>query len=179
VLIVHLLSESVAPEYVSEGAQVLPRRKTYGRPDTKAFEMDRDQQAHASVERVLLLVAGSISVGVHAALAPEHLHEWPPLGAAFVVAAVTGAAAVTAFAVRPSGVWPSRALALLLAGLAASYVATRLVALPPLDPAREEVDLIGVFTTAVETAGLILALRLGRQRPMPSRLRLVSQGGTP
>jgi hypothetical protein len=142
--------------------------------------MDRDQQqAHAGVERVLLLVAGSVSVGVHAALAPEHLHEWPPLGAAFVAAAAAVAAAVAAFAVRPSGLWPSRALAFLLAGLVASYAATRLVALPPLDPAREQLDPIGVFTTAVEAAGLIFALRLGRRRPTPSRLRLVSQGATP
>jgi membrane associated rhomboid family serine protease len=167
-------------EYVSEGAHLLPRRKTAAAADTKPFGMDRDQQpANAGVERVLLLVAGSVSVGIHAALAPEHLHEWLPLGAAFVLAAVAGAAAVTAFIVRPASRRPSRALGLLLAALVASYAATRLVALPPLDPEREQPDSIGVFTTAAEAAGLIFALRLGWRRPMTGRLRLISQGGTP
>ena len=35
----------------------------------------------------MLVAAAGVSVGVHAALAPEHLREWPPLGAAFVAAA--------------------------------------------------------------------------------------------
>src|SRR5437016_1825923 len=51
------------------------------------------------MNRTLLLLAGAVSAGVHAGLAPEHLHEWPPLRAAFVAAAaaVLSAAVVLLF----------------------------------------------------------------------------------
>ncbi len=126
-----------------------------------------------------LLVAGSISAGVQAGLAPEHLREWPPLGAAFIAAALVAFTAVTALAVHPAGVWASRGLGLILAGLIVAYASTRLVALPPLDPTREPLDTIGVYTNAVEAAGLILAFRLSRRVQPHRRLPLaVSPGGT-
>ena len=40
----------------------------------------------------LLALAVTFSAGIHAALVPEHLKEMPPLGYAFIAAAVTGAA---------------------------------------------------------------------------------------
>jgi hypothetical protein len=110
--------------------------------------------------RILLVAAGSVAVGVHAGLAPDHLHEWAPLGASFVAAAAVSTLAVTAVALRPADVWPTRALLVVLAGLASAYVLTRLVALPPLDPDREELDLTGVVTVAVELAGVLAGLRL-------------------
>ena len=116
----------------------------------------------------LLLFAASVSVGVHAGLAPEHLREWAPLGAAFIVAAVAVSAALVAFVARPGAAWPSGALALQLGGLVAAYCLTRVAALPPLDPEREPLDAIGVFTAGVETAGIRFLLRL----------RLIPQGGT-
>ena len=119
-------------------------------------------------ERNLLLLAAAVSVGIHAGLAPEHLHEWPPLGAAFVAAAVAESAAVVALAARPDSAWPARGLALLLASLVVAYYLTRLAALPPLDPEREPLDAVGIVTTAIETAGLLFVLRL----------RLIPQGGT-
>lgn len=107
-----------------------------------------------------LVVAGAVSAGVHAGLAPEHLHEWPPLGASFVAAAVAAALVVTALALRPDDPRPAAVLGLLLAGLVVAYVSTRLAALPPLDPEREQPDALGVATTAVEAAGVLLALAL-------------------
>jgi hypothetical protein len=130
--------------------------------------MDGERRSNA-VGLGLLLLTASVSAGVHAALAPEHLHEWPPLGAAFVAAAVAVSAAVVAFVARPADAWPSRALALLLASLVAGYYLTRLAALPPLDPEREPLDALGVFTTVLEAAGLFSVLLL----------RLVPRGGTP
>ena len=108
----------------------------------------------------LLLLAGAVSAGVHAGLAPEHLHEWPPLGASFIVAAAAAALAVAALVLRPASPWPPRALGALLGGLVVAYALTRLAALPPLDPDRESLDLLGVCTVAVEALGVAAALRL-------------------
>jgi hypothetical protein len=112
------------------------------------------------LEGVGLLVTGAVAAGVHAGLAPAHLCEWPPLGASFVVAAVAVSAALAVFALGRA----PRALAVLLGGLIVAYVATRLAALPPLDPEREPLDRLGVVTTAVEGVGLLLALDLSRPR---------------
>jgi hypothetical protein len=108
----------------------------------------------------LLVLAGAVSAGVHAGLAPEHLHEWPPLGASFIVAAAAAALAVAALVLRPASPWPPRALGALLGGLVVAYALTRLAALPPLDPDRESLDLLGVCTVAVEALGVAAALRL-------------------
>jgi hypothetical protein len=111
---------------------------------------------------ILLVLAGAVSAGVHAGLAPEHLHEWPPLGAAFVAAAAAAALAVVALVLRPASLWPARFLGALLGGLVVAYALTRIAALPPLDPEREPLDVVGVCTVAVEALGLAAAVRLGR-----------------
>jgi drug/metabolite transporter (DMT)-like permease len=108
----------------------------------------------------LLVLAGAVSAGVHAGLAPEHLQEWPPLGAAFVAAAAAAALAVVALVLRPASPWPPRTLGAILGGLVVAYALTRLAALPPLDPDRESLDLVGVCTTAVEALGVAAAVRL-------------------
>jgi hypothetical protein len=125
-----------------------------------------------------LLVVGAVSAGVHAALAPEHLHEWPPLGGAFVAAAAALASAVGALALRPLSPWPPRLLGALFAGLVAAYTLTRLVALPPLDPAREPLDALGACTTALEAAGLAFAIRLGWPRERGRLSAALTTGGT-
>jgi hypothetical protein len=117
-----------------------------------------------SLELTVVLLAGSVAAGVHAGLAPEHLHECPPLGAAFAAAAAAAGAAVAAVAVRPAAVLPLRALGVLLAALVAGYASTRLAALPPLDPEREPLDRLGVVTTSLEALGLLLVLHLSTQR---------------
>lgn len=116
------------------------------------------------LELTAVLLAGSVAAGVHAGLAPEHLREWPPLGAAFVIAAVAAGAAAAALAVRPAEALPLRALGVLLAALVAGYVCTRLAALPPLDPERESLDSLGVVTACIETLGVLLALHLSIPR---------------
>jgi hypothetical protein len=119
----------------------------------------------------MLLAAGSVSAGVHAALAPEHLHEWLPLGVAFVAAAAVLGITVAALALSPSALWPARVLGALLAGTIAAYALTRIAALPPFDPEQEPLDTLGLATKVVEAGGLVLALRI-------SRLPL-HRGGTP
>ena len=117
-----------------------------------------------SFERTGVLLAGSIAAGVHAGLAPEHLGEWPPLGAAFVAAAAATAFAVVALAVRPSDRRAVHALSSLFAALIVGYVSTRVAALPPFDPEREPLDGLGVVTTTVEALGLLFALHLSQPR---------------
>src|SRR5919198_2192297 len=105
----------------------------------------------------VLVLAGAVGAGVHAGLAPEHLHEWPPLGAAFVAAAASAALTVAALVLRPASPWPPRVLGALLGGLVVAYALTRLTALPPLDPDREPLDVFGVCTGVVEAVGVVAA----------------------
>lgn len=112
----------------------------------------------ARIELFALIGAGAVGAGVHAAIAPEHLREWPPLGASFVAVAAVLAAAVAAVALRPDDRRPAAALALILATVAAAYVVTRLAAIPPLDPEREPFDALGICTSAIEALGLLLAV---------------------
>ena len=131
------------------------------------MKRDRDR------ERLLLMVAAAVAVGVHAGLAPEHLEEWAPLGACFIASAVAAAGGVAVLAVGHDYCGPAAAaLALLFAVLVVGYVATRVAALPPLDPDREPFDTLGVGTTLVEAAGLLVALRLARRETS-----LMTQGG--
>ena len=121
------------------------------------------------MELVALIGAGAVGAGVHAAIAPQHLREWPPLGASFVAVAVLLSAAVAALALRPDDRLPVAALAALLGSVAAGYVVSRLVAIPPLDPEREPFDALGICTTAIEAFGLLLALHVHVPRRRPSQ----------
>ena len=119
----------------------------------------------------MLVLAGAVALGVHAGLAPEHLEEWAPLGACFIAAAVALAGSVAVLAAGRDHCGPAAAAtALLLAVLVVGYVSTRVAALPPLDPDREPLDSLGVATTAIELAGLVVALHVARRptsSPMP------------
>ncbi|HEU5243396.1 MAG TPA: hypothetical protein VFU33_03265 [Gaiellaceae bacterium] len=126
-------------------------------------------QRNRDRERMLLVAAGAIAVGVHAGLAPDELDEWAPLGACFIAAAVVLAGSVAVLAVgRDHCRRAAAVLALLFAGLVVGYVATRLVALPPLDPDREPLDAVGIATTLVEAAGVVVALHLAGREMSPS-----------
>jgi hypothetical protein len=114
----------------------------------------------ARIELFALIGAGAVGAGVHAAIAPEHLHEWAPLGASFVAVAVILAAAVAAVVIRRADRRPVAALSVLLAAVATGYLVTRLVAVPPLDPERESFDALGICTSAVEVFGVVLAVHI-------------------
>jgi hypothetical protein len=60
----------------------------------------------------LLALAVTFSAGIHAALVPEHLNEMPPLGYAFIAAALIGGLIACALVSRPD----DRRLPLLVPG---------------------------------------------------------------
>ena len=130
------------------------------------------------MKTTVLVFAGAVAAGVHAGLAPEHLHEWLPLGAAFVAAAAAAALGVAALVLRGPSLWPPRVLGALLGSLIVAYASTRLAALPPLDPEREPLDVLGVCTSVVEAAGLVAAVSLGRPRNRRRLALTVTPGGT-
>jgi hypothetical protein len=122
----------------------------------------------AQVELFGLIGAGAVAAGVHAAIAPEHLREWIPLGVSFVAVAIVLAVAVAALALRPDEPQLVAVLAALLGLVAVAYLATRLAALPPLDPEREPFDTLGIGTSAIEALGVLVAVHIYRPRPRPS-----------
>jgi len=128
------------------------------------------------IELFALIGAGAVGTGVHAAIAPEHLYEWAPLGASFVAVAILLAAAVAALVLRPEDRRPVAALGALLATVAGGYFITRLIAIPPLDPERESFDTLGICTTAIEVLGLVLAVHIHTPRRRLRYLSLSSGG---
>lgn len=142
---------------VGGGTASYPVGKNGAPADTNRATMET-----RNLERTGVLLAGSVAAGVHAALAPAHLGEWLPLGVAFLAAAAAASLAVAALALRPADRRTLVGLGVLLAALVAGYLTTRLTALPPLDPEREPLDGLGLTTTAVEAAGVLLAVHLSR-----------------
>jgi hypothetical protein len=112
-------------------------------------------------QRGLVLVCAA-SAGIHAALVPTHAGEAGSLGVGVGFAVSSVALGLAALAVdRNAGRTTVGATAAFLASLLAAYAVTRVVAVPPISHV-EAVDAIGVATKLLETAGLVLALRLLR-----------------
>jgi hypothetical protein len=119
-------------------------------------------QPDNSVAARIVVAACAVSAGIHAGLVPEHLHEAPRVGVAFVLATGLLLAAAAALAVRPGSLGAARGAALLLASLLAFYAASRTTGLPLLEPHAEPLDAVGATTKLVEVLGLVSALRLIR-----------------
>ena len=125
-----------------------------------------------SLERLelqALIGSGAIAAGVHAGLAPPHVHEWAPLGASLLAVAMMLSATVAGVALRPQDRRLGTVLACLLGAVPAAYLVTRLVAVPPLDPEREAFDALGIGTSVVEMLGLLLAVHIYRPRAVFAR----------
>lgn len=125
----------------------------------------------------IVVAACAVSAGVHAGLVPEHLREAPHIGIAFVVATGLLLATGTTLAIRPDSRRAARGAALLLAGLIASYAASRTIGLPLIEPHAEPLDAVGATTKLVEALGLVLALQLSR--PRGDRQSLLAQEVAP
>jgi hypothetical protein len=75
----------------------------------------------------LLALAVTFSAGIHAALVPEHLNEMPPLGYAFIAAALIGGLIACALVSRPD----DRRLPLLVPGFSGTPESIETIALAP------------------------------------------------
>ena len=116
-----------------------------------------------TVLRYAVTVVCAASAGIHAALVQPHVEEAGPLpGGAFAAAAL--ALAATALAVRQPrhDAWAPAAAAIVLGLIAVSYLLSRTTGIPLLITDREELDLLGAFTTGAELSGAIAAAILIR-----------------
>jgi drug/metabolite transporter (DMT)-like permease len=105
-------------------------------------------------------VACAASAGVHVALTPHHLEEDPLLGIGFAVAAVCLFAGALAFT-RDEVPWiAAPAVAVLLAALMTAYAISRSVGLPLPGAEVEPLDVVGIATQAIQSAGLLALVAL-------------------
>jgi 4-amino-4-deoxy-L-arabinose transferase-like glycosyltransferase len=121
-------------------------------------------RASARVDTVLRYCVTAVcagSAGVHAALIGPHLEEGGlPLGLAFAAAAA--ALALAALAVRQPrrNSWAPAAAAAVLCLIAVSYLLSRTTGLPLLIGQAEQLDPLGIATTAAELAGVVAGAAL-------------------
>ena len=109
-----------------------------------------------------VILAGSISAGIHGALAPAHFGEGAAAGLGFVAATV-----VLAWRWHRRGgraAWSSSPVTV-FAGLIASDALAVTTGVPLLHPEPERVDGLALATKAVDAAGLVAASSLVRRRP--------------
>ena len=85
----------------------------------------------------------AVSAGVHGALVPEHLQEAPALGVSFAVASVLLLLAGAVLVMRPEDQRAARVTALLLAGLIASWAASRISGIPVIQPHPDRLTALG------------------------------------
>jgi hypothetical protein len=114
--------------------------------------------------RDALVLACAISVGIHAALAPQHFAEGTGAGLGFAGAAVVVAGLVVGLTLRPTSVIVLVASAAVLAGLLASYLLATTTGFPLLHPDVEPIESLAAATKLVEAVGLLAAVHLLRRR---------------
>jgi hypothetical protein len=114
-----------------------------------------------------LVAACAASIGIHLALAPEHVREQTPVGIGFCLASAALIAVVVGLLRRPAAAWPAWLAVLTLAGLVVGYLVTRLVHVPGVVGTPEDWDAVGLFSKATELAGLYAAWRFLHEEPRP------------
>jgi hypothetical protein len=108
----------------------------------------------------LLALAVTFSAGIHAALVPEHLDEIPPLGYAFIVAAVVGGVLAWGLVSRPYDRRLPLFAGLFCLGQIGTWALFVTVPVPGFANTPESIELIALVSKAVEALGVMLALPL-------------------
>jgi hypothetical protein len=106
----------------------------------------------------LLALAVTFSAGIHAALAPEHLKEMPPLGYAFIVAAVIGGAIAIALIVRPGDRRITLLAGLFCIGQILVWGMFVTIRVPLFSGTPEPIETIALVSKAAELVGVAFAL---------------------
>ncbi|MEO8518123.1 MAG: hypothetical protein ABI438_03000 [Dermatophilaceae bacterium] len=122
-------------------------------------------RVNVALRYVVVLVCAA-SAGVHAALVPEHLRESRTLGLAFALCA--GLLALAALLLRQSrhDSWAPRTAVILLSLAALTYAMSRTTGIPWLIPDPEQLDVLGLATSAAEVvAALSATLLITRKEP--------------
>ena len=112
----------------------------------------------------LLALAVTFSAGIHAALVPEHLKEMPPLGYAFIAAAVVGAALAWALVSRPTDPRLPLLAGLFCLGQIATWVLFVTVPVPGFSGTPEPIETIALVSKVAELFGILLVLPLALPR---------------
>jgi hypothetical protein len=108
----------------------------------------------------LLALAVTFSAGIHAALAPEHLKEMPPLGYAFIAAAAIGGAIAWALVARPNDRRILALAALFCVGQIVTWALFVTVHVPGFSGTPEPVETIALVSKAAELIAIVLAFPL-------------------
>ena len=124
----------------------------------------------ASTSRLvgLLALCVTFSAGIHAALAPEHLKEMPPLGYAFIAAAAIGCLLACALISRPDDRRIPLLAGLFCLGQIAAWALFVTVPVPGLAGTPEGIETIALVSKAAELAAVALAFPLALPRRPPS-----------
>src|SRR5262249_5391079 len=108
----------------------------------------------------LLALPVPFSAGIHAALTPEHLKETPPLGYAFIAAAIIGAAIAAALIARPRDQRVALIAGLFCLGQIATWALFVTLPVPGFSGTPEPIETIALISKAVELVGLALTYPL-------------------
>ena len=108
----------------------------------------------------LLAFCVTFSAGIHAALAPEHLKEMPPLGYAFIVAAAIGCLLACALISRPDDPRIALLAGLFCLGQIAAWALFVTVRVPGFAGTPERIETIALVSKAAELAAVALAFPL-------------------
>jgi hypothetical protein len=120
----------------------------------------------------LLALAVTFSAGIHAALAPEHLKEMPPLGYSFIGAAALGAGLAWALVTRPNDRRVPLLAGLFCVGQIVAWLLFVTARIPGFSGTPEPVETIALISKTVELYGAGIAFSLARPRSQAPLWRL-------
>jgi len=127
-----------------------------------------DGRTSTSRRAGLLALFVTFSAGIHAALAPEHLKEMPPLGYAFIAAAAIGCVLAFALISRPDDPRIPLLAGLFCVGQIAAWALFVTVRVPGFAGTPEGIETIALVSKAAELAAVALAVSPALPRRPPS-----------
>src|SRR5690242_2940224 len=122
----------------------------------------------------LLAMAVMFSAGIHAALAPEHLQEMPPLGYLFIAAAAGGAVIACALVTRADDIRIQLLAVLFLVGQVLAWALFVTVHVPGFSGTPEGIETIAL----VCKAGELIGIGVGAPLVLPAAVRARRLAGT-